>query len=144
MAYVEHGSQQGDSKKTETLRQYIARVATKADWRSSVKVVFKPNTYGGYSLVTDHKFRVEVREDNPLHGVISDNLEDWAKNNISLWVRVINPEKVSWSLVESTDDIAEWEEKPWGYTLTLRPPTPKKSPRQPKQDHPVEALVPTA
>lgn len=116
MALANLGSQKGDRPTTPTLRQY-AKKNGNAPNHSHVKTIFKPNKLPYYTLITDHDFKVVVSEDNPLHGVITDNLEQWAKNGQVLVVVVENGDKGFWSLSEDTDDSGEWEERDWGFSI---------------------------
>lgn len=129
MGYESLGSQTGDSKKTPTLRQYIKQCGGKCPKSSNVKIIFKPGQYGGFSIVTDHDFRVAVLEDNPLHDYLSRNLHKLSSDETTLVVRISNPDKVEWELAIDTDWNSDWEEKTWGYKLSLqdKKPTRKKT-----------------
>ena len=116
MALASLGKQHGDRPITPTLRQY-AKKNGKAPNHSHVKTIFRPNKLPYYTLITDHDFKVVVAEDNPLHGVITDHLEQWSKNGQVLVVVVENGDKGIWSLSEDTDDNADWEERDWGFSI---------------------------
>lgn len=122
MAFIDYGSQKTDRPKTPTLREYHKKNGNSPN-RSSVVIIFKPNKAPNYSLVTDHGFRVSVLEDNPLHGILTDSLEDWSKVNTFLAVQVDNGEKGEWTLVGDTDRTSVWEVFDWGYKLQEEKPS---------------------
>lgn len=128
------GTQSSDTAKTPTLRQFYKLRNGDCPKTSFVKIVFNPGKYGGYSLVTDHNFRVQVMEDNPLHGVLTDNLPLFADNNDAIFVRILDGEKGSWELFVHENETADWEEKSWGRTAKITTKTEtKKKPRQTKE-----------
>lgn len=118
MALTSIGSQSSDQPKTPTLRQFYKQHGT-APNRSHVKTIFFPNRLPYYTLITDHNFKVVVSEDNPLHGVITDGMEEWATNQVHLVVVVEDGEKGSWSLSIDTDENSDYEEMAWGYRVSL-------------------------
>ena len=124
MAYESLGTQTGDSPKTPTLRQYIKQHGGKCPQSSNVKIIFKPGKYGGFSIVTDHNYRVQVLEDNPLHGYLLENIDSLQQEEATLVVRVSDTERVQWELTRSTDDNSSWNEFSWVYKLALMPRKP--------------------
>ena len=97
MSLVTFGSQKGDQPKTPTLRQFHKQHGKTPD-QSHVKTIFLPNKLPYYTLITDHGFKVVVMEDNPLHGVITDSLDQWATDQVRLVVVVMDGEKGVWAL----------------------------------------------
>lgn len=128
------GSQSTDSPKTPTLRQYYKQKGGAVPKTSFVKLIFNPGKYGGYSLTTDHNFRVSILEDNPLHGYLTDHLVIHADNEDALFVRILDGGKGSFELYVSDSETASWEEKQWGFLAKINQKTEtKKKPRQPKE-----------
>lgn len=123
MSLVPIGSQKGDSPKTPTLRQYWSQKQGKVPVCSVVKIIFLPNKAPNYTLVAEHGFRVSVLEDNPIHGIISDSLEEWSQEDVVLTIRIDNGEKGYWSLCSDTNESATWNKKDWGYKITLNEKT---------------------
>ncbi len=117
MAHLTLGKQHSDRPQTPTLRQYHKNTG-KLPLFSHVKVIFRPGKLPYFTLVTDHDFKVVVSEDNPLHGVLTDELESWAKDNTCLLIRPDQDKIGSWELSSDTDNNSEWEEKDWGYSLS--------------------------
>lgn len=136
MGYETLGAQKGDSRKTPTLRQYIKEGGGKVSTTSLVKIIFKPTSYSGYSLVSDHDYRVEVLSTNPLHEYLRDQLPLHASEGDSLRIRVVNPVKVEWELELTDDYTAEYQEFPWGWKLshTHKPDTKKTNPTRRGKD----------
>lgn len=128
MAIVELGKQKTDRPQTPTLRQWAKNRET-FPGQSHVTTIFKPNKLPYWTLIVDHGFKVVVQEDNPLHGVITDSLDDWFKEDGALVVVLHDVEKGSWSLGMDTNENADWEEFQWGYKCTIKnkPPTAKAS-----------------
>lgn len=117
MGHETLGTQKGDSKKTPTLRQYIKNGGGKVSITSLVKIVFKPTDYSGYSLVSDHDYRVEVLSTNPLADYLRDHLQIHSDQGDSLRIRVVNPAKCEWELEVTDDYTCEWTEYKWGWKL---------------------------
>lgn len=120
MPNVPLGSQKTDQATTPTLRQWAKRNDGKCPNQSTVTVIFLPNKAPNYTLVCEHGFRVSVLEDNPLHGIISDGLADWSSELSCLVVEIVNGEKGHWNLAVNTDELCDWEEKNWGYKITVK------------------------
>jgi hypothetical protein len=130
MALQTLGSQSGDTAKTPTLRQYAKNRDGKVPQISSVKTIFSPAKFGNYTLLTDHNFRVQVSEENELHGIITDHIEEWIKTDTSLFVKIVDGLMGEWELTLNTDESSVWTEKEWGWTLEIkdRKPATKKKP----------------
>lgn len=120
MAHVPIGSQKTDSTQTPTLRQFAKKYPDRRPQVCTVSIIFKPNKAPNYTLVTDTGFRVSILEDNPLHGSISDSLEDWMGDDTCLIVKPTDWDKGHFELCANTDELCDWEEKTWGYKLTVR------------------------
>ena len=119
MGYTTIGSQTGDKPKTPTLRQYLQRSGGVCPHTTNVTTIFKPGQYGGWSLVCDGRFRVEVAEDNPIFKALQENIEDWEFKGVNLVVQVLNTEKVEWALAINEEWESDWQGKPWGYVLKV-------------------------
>lgn len=117
MSLAPIGTQKSDRPQTPTLRQYFKQKG-KCPNQSFVKTIFRPNKLPYWTLITDHDFKVVVSEDNPLHGVITDTIQQWETDNSCLVVVVDNGEKGHWSLSLDTDQNASWESKDWGFTIS--------------------------
>lgn len=117
MPQVPIGSQKGDSPKTPTLRQYYTQKQGNVPPRSLVTIVFRPNKVPNYSMVSEHGFRVSVMEDNPLHSIITDSLEHWSEDGVSLFIQIDDGQKGYWTLCTDTNESCSWEEKAWGYKI---------------------------
>lgn len=123
------GSQSSDSARTPTLRQFYKQNNGTVPNHSFVKLIFKPGKSGGYGLLTDHNFRVTVLEDNPLYGILRDQLVMFADNEDALFVRILDGSKGSFELYLSDTETASWEEMTWGFKATLNQKTdPQKKP----------------
>lgn len=122
MSYTMIGSQTGDKPKTPTLRQYLQRTGGVCSQSTNVTTIFKPGQYGGWSLVCDGKFRVEVGEDNPIFKALQENWDSWADQSVCLVVLVHNTEKIEWSLATHDEWESDWTLKPWGAVLKLNKP----------------------
>lgn len=108
-----YGSQQGDTVKTPTLRQFLANKGTYPAI-SPVTVVFKPDKSPSYSLVTEAGYRVNVYPNNPIHKFLSDEFERIENEGLSLGVRVDDAGKCQWSLTEVPGTQFEWQSYSWG------------------------------
>lgn len=115
MAKQTLGSQKTDAPKTPTLRQYFQAKDGKVPIDNLVSIVFKPNKAPNWSFVTEHNFRVSILEDNPLHSVISDGIDEWIENGTVLYVRVTNGSKGQFELILEDEETTEWEVFDWGY-----------------------------
>ncbi len=138
MSVIEFGSQKGDTPKTPTLRQWCKQMKGVHPVQSMITVIFKPGKLPNWSFVCSHGFRVNVFEDSPLHGIISDTIEEWRENGNCLVVTIQDGLKGHWSLGLDTNETAKWVEYSWGYKITIEP---KKDPaktktRQPRKPRP--------
>lgn len=118
MPFQEIGSQTGDQPKTPTLRQYAAK-GGQFPKANTVSVIFKPGKLPNWSMVADNKFRVTVYEDNPLHGAITDSIEEWVNSCACLSIMVVDGLKGEWSLAINTDESVDWKEFSWGYKAEI-------------------------
>lgn len=126
MSYVSIGSQKTDRPTTPTLRQYLKQSGGVCPKATNVTVIFKPGNFGGWSLVCDGRFRVQILEDNPLHGILTDSIPTWSEEDSTLVVRVEDGSKPEWELSINTDSSSTWQEFDWGYKLTCDQPKPSK------------------
>lgn len=120
MANVPIGSQKTDSAQTPTLRQFAKKYPDRRPKICTVSVIFLPNKAPNYTFVVDTGFRVSILEDNPLHGVISDSVERWMADCTCLVIQPTDWEKGHFELCENTDELCDWDEKTWGYKLTVK------------------------
>lgn len=126
MAYEPIGEQTGDRPKTPTLRQYLKLSGKKIPNHTNVTTIFRPGKYGGWSLVCDGRFRVEIQEDNPLYKMLTEQIGKLELSCTTLTVSVTDAEKVQWALNIDTDSASEWSEYSWGYTLKVMTAKTKK------------------
>lgn len=133
MAYEPLGTQKGDTKKTPTLRQYLKSVGESYPKTTAVTTIFKPSTYGGWSLICDSRFRVEILESNPLHDYLTEHCERLGNDETALFVRIVRPQSVEWSLEVNTDENSTWESKPWGYVLKIQDKKPTRNKTKTKE-----------
>jgi len=118
MALHSVGSQSSDQPKTPTLRQFY-KLNGKCPDRSHIKTIFKPNRLPYFTFITDHNFKVVVSEENPLHKIILDTLDEWVDSQCHLVVVVDDGEKGHWSLSVDTDENTDCEEMSWGFRGTM-------------------------
>lgn len=110
------GSQQGDSQKTLTLRQYyethgnVARI-------SYVTRIFKPNKTNSYALITDANFRVNVYETSALFQEIFVGVDGWMDEDCALFVQVDDAERGHWTLGINDDLRSVWEPNNFGWNV---------------------------
>lgn len=110
------GSQQGDSQKTLTLRQYyethgkVARI-------SYVTRIFKPNKTNSYALITDANFRVNVYETSALYAEIVAGIDGWMDDDLALFVQVDDAERGHWTLGVNDDLRSVWESNQFGWNV---------------------------
>lgn len=127
MATVSLGTQRTDRPQTPTLRQYY-KGNGKLPIKSYVKTIFKPNKLPYWTIITDHDFKVVVSEDNPLHGVITDSIEQWEKDGSCLVITPDQEQIGAWDLGLDTDNNSTWRVMDWGYSLTDYVKSRKKKP----------------
>lgn len=84
---------------------------------STVKVIFTPGRYDCYSFITEAGYRVNVYDTSPFFSELRQDLEDWVYQDICLGIRVDDPGKASWTLVEVPSTKASWISMPWGWKL---------------------------
>lgn len=127
------GSAKSDTAKTPTLRQWWKSLdGEKTKEVHTVKIVFVPNKYKTYTLVTDTDFRVSVQYGNPIYEWLEQNFNDVINNEVCLGVHIDDGEKGHWSLVDMEATRVDWEEHAWGIIGTIKQqprPTGKKAPR---------------
>lgn len=120
MAYVPIGSQKTDTPQTPTLRQFAKRYPDRRPKVCTVAIIFKPGQFPNYTFTTDTGFKVSILEDNPLFNAISAGIETWMADDACLVIIPTNWEKGSFDVSVNTDELCEWEEKNWGYKLTVK------------------------
>jgi hypothetical protein len=115
MGHVVVGTQSNSSVKTPTLRQYAKEVEVIAA-RHLVTIIFAPGKYSNWTLVCEDKFRCSVPEDTELHGWLTDNLTDVAKDEMALFVNtdLETAKKGGFTLTIDTDENSTWEVFSWG------------------------------
>lgn len=120
------GSQQGDSEKTPTLRQYLQRVG-KVPARCYVKTIFLPSKTGSYGLVCDPGFRISIPESSPLFVTFRTMFEDIHEQSLCLFVHVSDPDRCYWQLEACDLNVTEWDVTDWGLRSTeLAKPVSKR------------------
>lgn len=120
-------SQRGDTPKTPTLSQYAKAKGIEATpHRSFVKIIFKPNQYSGYSLVTGHGFRVSMADDPEKNLAMAECLDQVLQDGSALFVVIEDGVKGWWTLEVSDSETANYEEKSFGYSCTIGRPRSKK------------------
>lgn len=136
MAIAPIGQKNDGDRKTPTLRQYIKENDGRHPIQSNVKVVFKPNKYGGYTFITDHNFKVQLETGSATNGLIDVGIDGFREDESTLVViPEVDGKKVSFSIGLDTDQNSTWEEFDWGWKCSLLSPKnqtgkKKQSPRR--------------
>jgi len=119
MSYAPIGEVNSSDDKTPTLRQLLKSKEGKVPLSSPVKIIFAPNKFANFTLVTDAGYRVSIPETSGLYSVLQNGIEGFHRNGTSLAVTIVDKEKATWQLTESTNDLAEWEVTDWGWRLSV-------------------------
>lgn len=82
---------------------------------SLIKRIFVPNKYQTFTFVTDHNFKVSIRDTSPLFAKFMDDIEMMAAHSLVLKVRIIDSKTLKWQLVEDEDSRIEWSEDDYGW-----------------------------
>lgn len=132
MAIAPIGQKNDGDRKTPTLRQYIKNNDGRYPIQSNVKVIFKPNKYGGYTFITDHDFKVQLESGSGTDELMSLSIETFQEEEATLVIQpVVDGKKVSFLVGQDTDQNSSWEEFEWGWKCSLLPP--KKADRKKRQ-----------
>lgn len=128
------GSSKSDTAKTPTLRQWWKALngETTKDVHI-VKIVFVPNKYKTFTLVTESDFRVSVEYGSPIYDWLQKEFNCIINDERCLGVHIDDGEKGHWSLVDMEATRVDWEEHDWGIVGVIKKeprPTGKKPPRQ--------------
>lgn len=110
------GSQQGDSQKTLTLRQFHVQHGS-TPRISYVNRIFKPNKTNSFALITDANFRVNVYETSPLYAVLLAEAEQWVNEDVALFVQVDDGAKGHWTLGANDELKSVWEDNAYGWNV---------------------------
>lgn len=123
MAIAQLGEENSGDKRTPTLRQFIKEQDGNYPIQSNVKMIFKPNQYGGYTFITDHNFKVQLEKGSPTQEYLEMVLDELFEREATLVIQpIVEKKKVSFLLGEDTDSNSSWEITPWGFRLSLLPP----------------------
>ena len=115
MGFTDFGSQERDTPKTLTLRQWCKQNPDIPLESSIVKVVFKPTTYASYTFVTEHDFKVVVEKGSTLAHYLEENLQSALDAGTCLYIRITNRDKGSWAVSALEGNKQFWEEMNWGW-----------------------------
>lgn len=129
MAIATIGEENNGDKRTPTLRQYIKANDGRYPIQSNVKVIFKPNKYGGHTFITDHDFKVQLDYGSATDELMDLSIETFMEDETTLVVQpVVKGNKISFLIGSDTDQNSEWEQFDWGWKCSLR--APKKPDRK--------------
>ncbi len=132
MAIATIGTENTGDRKTPTLRQYIKENEGRYPIQSNVKVIFKPNTYGGHTFITDHDFKVQLESGSATDELMALTIETLQEEEATLVIQpVVNGKKISFLVGQDTDQNSKWESFEWGWKCSLLPP--KKPDRKKSQ-----------
>lgn len=107
------GSQEGDSERTPTLRQYLQKHGKVAQ-RCYVRTIFLPSKTGSFGLVCDPGFRISIPESSPLFPIFRSLFDDIERTSLCLFVHVTDTERCHWQLESCDQNITEWESMTYG------------------------------
>lgn len=121
-----------DSPKTPTLRQWYKNNEGKVPAKCSIKTIFSPGKYAGYTFLTEHGFKVTLSKESQFNDVFDIRLNELMGNDTALFVAIIDGNKGEWELEASDTERASWEEFEWGFKLAITNPRSSKSARSSK------------
>lgn len=122
MAIATIGEKNDGDRKTPTLRQYIKNNDGRYPIQSNVKVIFKPNKYGGHTFITDHDFKVQLESGSGTDELMSLSIETFQEEEATLVIQpIVDGKKVSFLVGQDTDSNSSWEAFEWGWKCNLLP-----------------------
>lgn len=110
------GSSSGELPKVPTLRQAI-RARLDFPPTNLVSLIFKPGSYNVISLICEDRFRVNVREDEPLYRDLYELFSNLVSEKLSLFVRVPDDSEGRFEILVDEKSRSEWSEYDWGFRL---------------------------
>lgn len=116
MSIREFGSGEDKARPTMMLRKFLAVTAVYPKI-SVIKVIFCPGKFDCFSFIAEAGYRVNVYDSSPLFSELQESLEDLLLQDTCLGIRVDDPGKASWTLVEVPNTKASWIEMDWGWKL---------------------------
>jgi hypothetical protein len=102
---------------------------------SVVKVIFCPGKFDCFSFISEAGYRVNVYDTSSLFTQLQESLEDLILQDTCLGIRVDDPGKAAWTLVEVPHTKAAWLKTEWGWKLeeAYTPKPVRSNPGSPSQ-----------
>jgi len=141
MAIATIGQENSGDRRTPTLRQYIKNNDGRYPIQSNVKVIFKPNKFGGHTFITDHDFKVQLEQGSATDELMTLTIETLMEEEATLVIQpVVSGKKISFLVGQDTDQNSSWQEFDWGWKCSLLPPKKpdRKKSQSPKLTPPSE------
>lgn len=121
----------GELPKVPTLRQAI-KARLNLPVTNLVTLIFKPGKYSVISLVCEEKFRVNVREDEPLFRDLLEIFPNLEVEEISLFVRIPEGSEGRFEVLIDDESSSEWTEFDWGFRLESHKTRGKRAGKKPR------------
>lgn len=125
------GTSTGEFPKTPTLRQAIA-ARLDIPTLNLVTTIFKPGKFTAISLICEDKFRVNVREEEPLYRDLYALFPDIVNEKIALFVRVPEGSTGRYELLVDETSYSEWTEFHWGFRMEAHDKHSKRAGKKPR------------
>lgn len=125
------GQSVGELPKVPTLRQAI-KARMNLPTRNWVSLIFTPNKYPVITFICEDKFRVNIREDEPLYRDVLDILSTIEHDDVTFFIDIPEGSEGRFEVLVDDETKTTWSSRDWGYKCETIPEKKKRARKEPR------------